>query len=184
MANRSRMMFPDSGLVVGPSHSDGGVYASVANGPDVELEGGEFIINKEATEDFFPLIKQINDIGRMEQMNNADNAQNAHSAIDALIASASTKMMPGGGMVAPKTPMYQEGGQTKSFAAPTMTFISSWRKFLHSVITCFITKPYTTNIVPLFLVQDCRNYVLHGKTCEPLGLTCEFSYSGHQSLLS
>jgi len=110
MANRSRMMFPDSGLVVGPSHSDGGVYASVANGPDVELEGGEFIINKEATEDFLPLIKQINDIGRMEQMNNADNAQNAHSAIDALIASASTKMMPGGGMVAPKTPMYQEGG--------------------------------------------------------------------------
>jgi hypothetical protein len=104
MANRSRMMFPDSGLVVGPSHSDGGVYASVANGPDVELEGGEFIINKEATEN--------NDIGRMEQMNNADNAQNAHSAIDALIASASTKMMPGGGMVAPKTPMYQEGGQT------------------------------------------------------------------------
>jgi len=110
MANRSRMMFPDSGLVVGPSHSDGGVYASVANGPDVELEGGEFIINKEATEDFLPLIKQINDIGRIEQMNNADNAQNAHSAIDALIASASTKMMPGGGMVAPKTPMYQEGG--------------------------------------------------------------------------
>jgi len=114
MANRSRMMFPDSGLVVGPSHSDGGVYASVANGPDVELEGGEFIINKEATEDFLPLIKQINDIGRMEQMDNTDNAQNAHSAIDALIASASTKMMPGGGMVAPKTPMYQKGGKTKT----------------------------------------------------------------------
>ena len=108
------MMFPDSGLVVGPSHSDGGVYASVANGPDVELEGGEFIINKEATEDFLPLIKQINDIGRMEQMNEANNAQNAHSAIDALIASASTKMMPGGGMVAPKTPMYQKGGKTKT----------------------------------------------------------------------
>jgi len=114
MANRSRMMFPDSGLVVGPSHSDGGVYASVASGPDVELEGGEFIINKEATEDFLPLIKQINDIGRMEQMDNTDNAQNAHSAIDALIASASTQMMPGGGMVAPKTPMYQEGGPLHS----------------------------------------------------------------------
>ena len=108
------MMFPDSGLVVGPSHSDGGVYASVANGPDVELEGGEFIINKEATEDFLPLIKQINDIGRMEQMGNANNAQNAHSAIDALIASASTLMMPGGGMVAPKTPMYREGGITSN----------------------------------------------------------------------
>ena len=110
------MMFPDSGLVVGPSHSDGGVYASVASGPDVELEGGEFIINKEATEDFLPLIKQINDIGRMEQMNNADNAQNAHSAIDALIASASTKMMPGGGMVSPKTPMYQEGGNISTIS--------------------------------------------------------------------
>tara|TARA_R100000697_G_scaffold3467_1_gene7723 strand:+ start:10367 stop:11725 length:1359 start_codon:yes stop_codon:yes gene_type:complete len=109
MASTSRMMFPDSGLVVGPSHSDGGVQASVANGPDVELEGGEFIINKEATEDFLPLIKQINNIGRMEQMNNANNAQNAHSAIDALIASASTQMMPGGGMVEPKTPMYQQG---------------------------------------------------------------------------
>ena len=110
------MMFPDSGLVVGPSHSDGGVYASVANGPDVELEGGEFIINKEATEDFLPLIKQINDIGRMEQMDNTDNAQNAHSAIDALIASASTKMMPGGGMVSPKTPMYQEGGNISTIS--------------------------------------------------------------------
>ena len=117
------MMFPDSGLVVGPSHSDGGVYASVANGPDVELEGGEFIINKEATEDFLPLIKQINDIGRMEQMNNADNAQNAHSAIDALIASASTKMMPGGGMVAPKTPMYQEGGAVADRTRVAQTFI-------------------------------------------------------------
>ena len=110
------MMFPDSGLVVGPSHSDGGVYASVTNGPDVELEGGEFIINKEATEDFLPLIKQINDIGRMEQMDNTDNAQNAHSAIDALIASASTKMMPGGGMVSPKTPMYQEGGNISTIS--------------------------------------------------------------------
>jgi len=95
---------------------DGGGYASVASGPDVELEGGEFIINKEATEDFLPLIKQINDIGRMEQMNNADNAQNAHSAIDALIASASTKMMPGGGMVSPKTPMYQEGGNISTIS--------------------------------------------------------------------
>ena len=74
------MMFPDSGLVVGPSHSDGGVYASVANGPDVELEGGEFIINKEATEDFLPLFKQINDIGSMEQMHKAENAQNAHTS--------------------------------------------------------------------------------------------------------
>ena len=117
------MMFPDSGLVVGPSHSDGGVYASVANGPDVELEGGEFIINKEATEDFLPLIKQINDIGRMEQMNNANNAQNAHSAIDALIASASTQMMPGGGMVAPKTPMYQEGGTVADRTRVAQTFI-------------------------------------------------------------
>ena len=116
MASTSRMMFPDSGLVVGPSHSDGGVQASVANGPDVELEGGEFIINKEATEDFLPLIKQINNIGRMEQMNNPNNAQNAHSAIDALIASASTQMMPGGGMVSPKTPIYQEGGNIRTIS--------------------------------------------------------------------
>ncbi len=129
------MMFPDSGLVVGPSHSDGGVYASVANGPDVELEGGEFIINKEATEDFLPLIKQINDIGRMEQMNNADNAQNAHSAIDALIASASTKMMPGGGMVAPKTPMYQEGGQTKSLLDILNELQSNKQKYQGEILT-------------------------------------------------
>ncbi len=129
------MMFPDSGLVVGPSHSDGGVYASVANGPDVELEGGEFIINKEATEDFLPLIKQINDIGRMEQMNNADNAQNAHSAIDALIASASTKMMPGGGMVAPKTPMYQEGGQTESLLDILNQLQSNRQKYQGEVLT-------------------------------------------------
>ena len=129
------MMFPDSGLVVGPSHSDGGVYASVANGPDVELEGGEFIINKEATEDFLPLIKQINDIGRMEQMDNTDNAQNAHSAIDALIANASTQMMPGGGMVSPKTPMYQEGGQTESLLDILNQLQSSRQKYQGEVLT-------------------------------------------------
>ena len=116
MAHMNKKMFPDSGMVTGPSHANGGVYASVANGPDVELEGGEFIINKEATEDFLPLIKQINDIGRAEQMG---NAQNAHSAIDTLIASADMQNRMGGGLVNPKSPIYQEGGQTKTLRMTT-----------------------------------------------------------------
>ena len=47
------------------------------------------------------------------------NAQNAHSAIDTLIASADMQNRMGGGLVNPKSPIYQEGGQTKTLRMTT-----------------------------------------------------------------
>ena len=102
MANTSKGRFPSYGLVRGPSHSQGGVPASVANGPDVELEGGEYIIPKEAVPDYLPVLQQITQVGRDRQQ-----MQNGNSAIDALIASASMQ----NGIAQPKSPVYQEGGR-------------------------------------------------------------------------
>ena len=105
MANTSKGRFPSYGLVRGPSHSEGGVPASVANGPDVELEGGEYIIPKEAVPDYLPVLQQITQVGRDRQQ-----MQNGNTAIDALIASASMQ----NGIAQPKSPVYQEGGQVQS----------------------------------------------------------------------
>ena len=102
MANTSKGRFPSYGLVRGPSHSQGGVPASVANGPDVELEGGEYIIPKEAVPDYLPVLQQITQVGRDRQQ-----MQNGNTAIDALIASASMQ----NGIAQPKSPVYQEGGR-------------------------------------------------------------------------
>ena len=105
MANTSKGRFPSYGLVRGPLHSQGGVPASVANGPDVELEGGEYIIPKEAVPDYLPVLQQITQVGRDRQQ-----MQNGNTAIDALIASASMQ----NGIAQPKSPMYQEGGQVQT----------------------------------------------------------------------
>mgnify|MGYP003663853141 FL=1 len=76
----------------------------VAGEQPVELEGGEWIIPKEAVPDYLPVLKQITNEGRaMQQM------QNGNSAMDALIASASME----NGLTQPKSPMYQKGGQAK-----------------------------------------------------------------------
>ena len=104
MANTSKGRFPSYGLVRGPSHADGGVPASVANGPDVELEGGEYIIPKEAVPDYLPVLQQITQVGRDRQQ-----MQNGNTAIDALIASASMQ----NGIAQPKSPVYQEGGRVQ-----------------------------------------------------------------------
>ena len=106
MANTSKGRFPSYGLVRGPSHSEGGVPASVANGPDVELEGGEYIIPKEAVPDYLPVLQQITQVGRDRQQ-----MQNGNTAIDALIASASMQ----NGIAQPKSPVYQEGGRISNF---------------------------------------------------------------------
>ena len=50
--------FADGGLITGPSHSQGGV---AVNGTNIEVEGGEFVINKTSTQNNLPLIKAIND---------------------------------------------------------------------------------------------------------------------------
>ena len=101
--------FPSYGLVRGPSHEQGGVAGMVADEQPVELEGGEWIIPKEAVPDYLPVLQQITNEGRaMQQMDNGN------SAMDALIASASMQ----NGLAQPKSPMYQEGGQVSSNIIP------------------------------------------------------------------
>ena len=99
---KQKSRFPSYGLVRGPSHEGGGVAGMVAGEQPVELEGGEWIIPKEAVPDYLPVLKQITNEGRaMQQM------QNGNSAMDALIASASMEA----GISQPKSPMFQDGGQ-------------------------------------------------------------------------
>ena len=103
MAKR-KSRFPSYGLVRGASHAQGGVAGMVAGEQPVELEGGEWIVPKEAVPDYLPVLKQITNQGRaMQQM------QNGNSAMDALIASASMQ----NGITQPKSPMYQTGGQVE-----------------------------------------------------------------------
>ena len=98
---KQKSRFPSYGLVRGPSHEQGGVAGMVAGEQPVELEGGEWIIPKEAVPDYLPVLKQITNEGRaMQQM------QNGNSAMDALIASASMEA----GISEAKSPMFQEGG--------------------------------------------------------------------------
>jgi len=103
MAKR-KSRFPSYGLVRGASHAQGGVAGMVAGEQPVELEGGEWIIPKEAVPDYLPVLKQITNEGRaMQQMDNGN------TAMDALIASASME----NGLTQPKSPMYQKGGRAK-----------------------------------------------------------------------
>ena len=54
--------FKDGGMVVGPSHKDGGVKFGV-NGEVVELEGGEAVINKRSTAMFRNQLSEMNVAG-------------------------------------------------------------------------------------------------------------------------
>ena len=103
---KQKSRFPSYGLVRGPSHERGGVAGMVAGEQPVELEGGEWIIPKEAVPDYLPVLKQITNKGRaMQQM------QNGNSAMDALIASATMEA----GISEPKTPMFMGGGMTDEY---------------------------------------------------------------------
>lgn len=51
--------FAKGGLLKGPSHAQGGILT-----PFGELEGGEFITNKFATQAFLPMLEEINRIGQ------------------------------------------------------------------------------------------------------------------------
>lgn len=54
--------FAEGGMVVGPSHSDGGVKF-VVNGGVAELEGGEAVINRRSTAMFKGQLSQMNEAG-------------------------------------------------------------------------------------------------------------------------
>lgn len=98
--------FPSYGLVRGPSHERGGVAGMVADEQPVELEGGEWIVPKEAVPDYLPALIQMTNTGRMRQA-----MQNGNSAMDALIASASMQ----NGISEPKSPMYMGGGMMDEY---------------------------------------------------------------------
>jgi len=51
----SQQKFAQGGYIYGPSHKRGGVH--------IEAEGGEYIINKNATKKYLPIIEQINQAG-------------------------------------------------------------------------------------------------------------------------
>lgn len=51
--------FAQGGLLMGPSHSQGGVPLATGD----EAEGGEFIVNKRSTKSFLPLLNAINSMG-------------------------------------------------------------------------------------------------------------------------
>ena len=53
--------FAEGGIVNGPSHAEGGVPFTVKGRGGYEMEGGEFIVNKEATKRNYSLLRQIND---------------------------------------------------------------------------------------------------------------------------
>ncbi|TGE24769.1 hypothetical protein E5K00_06060 [Hymenobacter aquaticus] len=57
--------FRAGGLVDGPSHEQGGVQMWHKSGAHLgEMEGGEYIINRQSTAKYLPLLEQINQAGR------------------------------------------------------------------------------------------------------------------------
>ena len=57
---RSSVMGANGGLLSGPSHANGGMPIM---GSNVEVEGGEYVVNKKATARNLPLLSTINNLG-------------------------------------------------------------------------------------------------------------------------
>ena len=60
-SNIGKIKYAEGGMLNGPSHSNGGI--PVGN-TGIEVEGGEYVVNKKATKRFLPILEQINDYGR------------------------------------------------------------------------------------------------------------------------
>lgn len=56
----SKIKYANGGLLNGPSHSEGGMRVGNSN---IEVEGGEFVVNKRATMKYLPLLENINSYG-------------------------------------------------------------------------------------------------------------------------
>jgi len=63
MCIRDRTKFKKGGMIEGASHEQGGVPFTVNGRAGFEAEGGEFIVNKKATEAFLPMLERINSFG-------------------------------------------------------------------------------------------------------------------------
>jgi hypothetical protein len=53
--------FRKGGLIDAPDHEHGGDKYYSKTGKGIELEGGEMVINKEKTKEFYPLLKMVNE---------------------------------------------------------------------------------------------------------------------------
>lgn len=71
--------FADGGLLNGKSHSQGGMKIE---GTNMEVEGGEYVINKASTEKNLPLIEYINSNRRTLTMSDIQSALSANSRMD------------------------------------------------------------------------------------------------------
>lgn len=60
VATIASQKFAKGGLLKGPSHAAGGIQGSGSFG-NVEVEGGEYVVNKNATAAFLPLLQAVND---------------------------------------------------------------------------------------------------------------------------
>jgi len=63
IATIAAQQFEQGGVIEGKSHKQGGVRASVKGAPDVELEGGEIIINKNSARMYRKELSNINVMG-------------------------------------------------------------------------------------------------------------------------
>ena len=64
--------FAMGGMLIGPSHSQGGIKTAMG-----ELEGGEFVVNRIASQAFLPILEKINSVGQShsERMMTNQNQQ-------------------------------------------------------------------------------------------------------------
>jgi hypothetical protein len=79
----------DGGLLRGASHSNGGI--PIGN-TGIEVEGGEYVVNKRSTQAFLPLIEAINNAGRTPSM--PTRMQNGGMLTDNLIDAITTNKQP------------------------------------------------------------------------------------------
>ncbi len=57
----SRRKGEDGGMLIGPSHRNGGMPIL---GSNIEVEGGEFVMNRHSTQKFLPILNQMNQMGK------------------------------------------------------------------------------------------------------------------------
>jgi hypothetical protein len=84
VASINNIKFADGGIVEGASHDDGGVPFTVRGRGGYEMEGGEFIVNKEDTAKNLPLLTAINGGNNVGGSYFADGGQIATSTASTL----------------------------------------------------------------------------------------------------
>ncbi len=60
VAKIAGVQFEEGGLLEGPSHKQGGIPFTIGGHAGFEAEGGEYIVNREATKRFLPLLESLN----------------------------------------------------------------------------------------------------------------------------